>query len=79
MVPSLQDLVLNQTKKHVDRVLSKSIHMLNSHTVEAKMELFGKQLEASEKLKSEYQNQYEEAIDDMKKLSDHYKNRITNF
>lgn len=42
------------------------------------MNLLNKQLEASEKYKSEYLKRYEDAIKDKKQLADDYMSRITN-
>lgn len=71
MKKSLQDALLNQTKKQIDHVLSeKKTLLLNCRSIEDKMELPDKHLEACEKLKGEHQKHYEDAIDDMTKLSD---------
>ncbi|KAK6281930.1 hypothetical protein POUND7_015755 [Theobroma cacao] len=66
-----EDALLNQTKKQIDHVLSeKKTLLLNCRSIEDKMELPDKHLEACEKLKGEHQKHYEDAIDDMTKLSD---------
>ncbi|KAI8001574.1 hypothetical protein LOK49_LG09G00760 [Camellia lanceoleosa] len=52
--------------------------MLKCRSIEDKMGLLNKQLEASEKYKSEYLKRYENAINDKKKFADDYMSRITN-
>ena len=52
--------------------------MLKCRSIEDKMGLLNKQLEASEKYKSEYLKRYEDAITDKKRISDDYMNRISN-
>lgn len=52
--------------------------MLKCRSIEDKMGLLSKQLEASEKYKSEYLKRYEDAVNDKKKLADDYMSRITN-
>lgn len=46
--------------------------------MEDKIKLQNKQLEDSEKYKSEYMKRYDDAINDKKKLADDYTNRIAN-
>ncbi|KAA8519740.1 hypothetical protein F0562_013996 [Nyssa sinensis] len=76
---SLEGLVLNLIKKQMDQVGSeKSSLVLKCRSIEDKMGLLHKQLEASEKYKSEYLKRYEDAINDKKKLADDYMSRITN-
>ncbi|THG12325.1 hypothetical protein TEA_001512 [Camellia sinensis var. sinensis] len=76
---SLEGTVADLIKKQIDRVGSeKSSLMLKCRSIEDKMGLLNKQLEASEKYKSEYLKRYEDAINDKKKLADDYMSRITN-
>ncbi|XP_059658779.1 uncharacterized protein LOC132305110 isoform X2 [Cornus florida] len=76
---SLEGPILDLLKKQMDQIGSeRSSFMLKCRSVEDKMELLNKQLEASEKYKSEYLKRYEDAINDKKKLSDDYMSRITN-
>ncbi|CAI0385340.1 unnamed protein product [Linum tenue] len=65
-------------KKLIDNVSSeKDALLLRCCTVEEKAGLLLKKLEASEKLKSEYQSRYEDAVKDMNNLSHHYKKRMS--
>ncbi|KAI7984040.1 hypothetical protein LOK49_LG15G01811 [Camellia lanceoleosa] len=71
--------ILDLIKKQIDRVGSeKSSLMLKCRSIEDKMGLLNKQLEASEKYKSKYFKRYEDAINDKKKLADDYMSWITN-
>lgn len=71
----LQDLA----KRQMDQIGSeKGSLALKCRSIEDKMALLNKQLEASEKYKSEYLKRYEEAINDKKKLSEDYTSRLTN-
>nr|GMD09075.1 guanylate-binding protein 1-like [Ipomoea batatas] len=76
---SLEGSLLDLTKKQLDQIgLEKTSLSLKCRSIEDKMGLLNKQLEASEKYKSEYLKRYEDAINDKKKLSDDYMSRITN-
>lgn len=76
---SLEGPLLDLIKKQIDQIGSeKSSLVLKCRSIEDKMVLLNKQLEASEKYKSEYLKRYEDAINDKKKLSDDYMSRITN-
>ncbi|XP_057948927.1 uncharacterized protein LOC131144354 isoform X1 [Malania oleifera] len=76
---SLEGPMLDLVKKQIDKVGSeKSSLMLKCRSLEDKMGLLHKQLEASEKYKSEYMKRYEDAINDKKNLADDYMSRITN-
>lgn len=76
---SLEGPILDLAKKLIDQIGSeKSSLMLKCRSIEDKMGLVSKQLEASEKYKSEYLKRYEDAINDKKKLADDYMSRITN-
>ncbi|KAA8515208.1 hypothetical protein F0562_018387 [Nyssa sinensis] len=76
---SLEGPVLDLIKKQMDQIGSeKSSLMLRCRSIEDKMGLLNKQLEASEKYKSEYLKRYEDTINDKKKLADDYMSRIGN-
>ncbi|KAL7211753.1 hypothetical protein ACSBR2_014588 [Camellia fascicularis] len=76
---SLEGPVLDLIKKQIDQIGSeKSSLVLKCRSIEDKMGLLNKQLEASEKYKSEYLKRYEDAINDKKKLADDYMSRIMN-
>lgn len=76
---SLEGPVLDLIKKQIDQIgTEKSSLMLRCRSIEDKMGLLNRQLEASEKYKSEYLKRYEDAINDKKKLADDYMSRITN-
>lgn len=51
---------------------------LKCRSIEDKMSFLNKQLEASEKFKSEYLKRYEDATSDKKKLAEDYASRIAN-
>ncbi|KAF8391299.1 hypothetical protein HHK36_023601 [Tetracentron sinense] len=76
---SLEGPILNLIKKQVDHIGSeKSSLLFKCRSIEDKIGLLIKQLEVSEKYKSEYLRRYEDAINDKKKLADDYTSRITN-
>ncbi|XP_010260338.1 PREDICTED: guanylate-binding protein 2-like [Nelumbo nucifera] len=76
---SLEGSIVDLAKKREDQIGSeKSNLMLKCRSTEDKLELLKKQLEASEKYKTEYLKRYDDAISDKKKLSDEYMNRITS-
>ncbi|PON46673.1 Guanylate-binding protein [Parasponia andersonii] len=76
---SLEGPILDLTKRLIDQVGSeKNTLLLKCRSIEDKLGLLNKQLEASEKSKSEYLKRYEESIGDKKKLADEYMSRITN-
>lgn len=76
---SLEGPILDLSKRLIDQVGSeKNTLMLKCRSIEDKLGLLNKQLEASEKSKSEYLKRYEEAISDKKKLADEYMSRIAN-
>ncbi|KAI8525565.1 hypothetical protein RHMOL_Rhmol13G0240300 [Rhododendron molle] len=76
---SLEGPVVDLIKKQIDQIVSeKTSLMLKCRSIEDKMGLLNKQLEASEKYKSEYLKRYEDAINDKKKLADDYMSRIAN-
>ncbi|XP_041990364.1 guanylate-binding protein 4-like isoform X2 [Salvia splendens] len=76
---SLEGPLLDFIKKQIDHIgAEKSSLALKCRSIEDKIELLNKQLEASEKYKSEYLNRYQDAIKDKEKLTDDYMNRINN-
>ncbi|KAH7568864.1 hypothetical protein ACOSP7_011940 [Xanthoceras sorbifolium] len=76
---SLEGPVFDLAKRLIDQIGSeKSSLMLRCRSIEDKMKLLNKQLEDSEKYKSEYLKRYDDAIKDKKKLADDYTIRITN-
>ncbi|KAG5561743.1 hypothetical protein RHGRI_004705 [Rhododendron griersonianum] len=76
---SLEGPILDLIKKQIDQIGSeRSSLALKCRSIEDKMGLLSKQLEASETYKSEYLKRYEDAINDKKKLADDYMSRITN-
>ncbi|KAJ4980552.1 hypothetical protein NE237_031389 [Protea cynaroides] len=76
---SLEGPILDLVKKQLNQIGSeKSGLMLKCRSIEDKLGLLNKQLEASEKHKAEYLKRYEDAIHDKTKLADEYMSRITN-
>ncbi|KAK2642351.1 hypothetical protein Ddye_024114 [Dipteronia dyeriana] len=76
---SLEGPVFDLTKRLIDQIGSeKSSLVLKCRSIDDKMKLLNKQLEDSEKYKSEYLKRYDDAINDKKKLGDDYTRRITN-
>lgn len=76
---SLQDPILHHAKKLIDEASSdKNVHILKCCSMEDKMQMLHKKLEASEKFKTEYRKSYEDAINDLNKVSECYKSRITD-
>ncbi|OMO65258.1 hypothetical protein COLO4_31408 [Corchorus olitorius] len=76
---SMEGPVLDFTKRLIDQIGSeKSSLVLKCRSIEDKMTLLSKQLEDSEKYKSEYLKRYDDAINDKKKLAEEYANRISN-
>ncbi|XP_047317517.1 guanylate-binding protein 3-like [Impatiens glandulifera] len=76
---SLEGPLLDLVNKQIDQVVSeKNSLALKYRSIEDKMVLLNKQLEASETYKSEYSKHYEEAINDKKKLAEEYTSLITN-
>ncbi|XP_073287584.1 uncharacterized protein [Primulina huaijiensis] len=76
---SLEGPIMDLIRKQIDQIgTEKSSLALKCRSIEDKMGLLNKQLEASEKYKSEYLKRYEDAINDKKKLTDDYMSRITN-
>ncbi|KAJ0017295.1 hypothetical protein Pint_10506 [Pistacia integerrima] len=76
---SLEGPILDLVKRLIDQIGSeKSSLMLKCRSIEDKMKLLNKQLEDSEKYKSEYLKRYDDAINDKKKLADEYTGRMSN-
>ncbi|CAI9292999.1 unnamed protein product [Lactuca saligna] len=76
---SLEGPVLDFVKKQIDHITSeKSSLLLKCRSIEDKMGLLTKQLEASEKYKSDYIKRYEDAIKDKNKLAEEYMTRISD-
>ncbi|XP_047308377.1 guanylate-binding protein 3-like [Impatiens glandulifera] len=76
---SLEGPLLDLVNKQIDQVVSeKNSLALRYRSIEDKMLLLNKQLEASEAYKVKYSKRYEEAINDKKKLAEEYTNIITN-
>lgn len=76
---SLEGPILDLVKKQIDHIVSEksSLH-LKCRSIEDRMELLSKQLEASETYKSDYLKRYEDAINDKNNLTQEYMTRITN-
>ncbi|CAN1280951.1 Guanylate-binding protein 6 [Linum perenne] len=75
---SLEGPVHDLAKRFADQISSeKTSHMLKCRSIEDKMALLSKQLEASESHKSEYMRRYNEAINEKKQLADDYMKRIS--
>ncbi|KAK3207077.1 hypothetical protein Dsin_021123 [Dipteronia sinensis] len=76
---SLEGPIFDLAKRLIDQIGSeKSSLVLKCRSIDDKMKLLNKQLEDSEKYKSEYLKRYDDAINDKKKLGDDYTSRITN-
>ncbi|XVE51399.1 hypothetical protein DITRI_Ditri02bG0037100 [Diplodiscus trichospermus] len=76
---SMEGPVLDFTKRVIDQIGSeKSSLVLKCRSIEDKIKLLNKQLEESEKYKSEYLKRYDDAINDKKKLADEYASRMSN-
>ncbi|KAI9378975.1 hypothetical protein POPTR_017G016800v4 [Populus trichocarpa] len=76
---SLQGPILHHAKKLIDEASSdKNVLILKCSSMEDKMQMLHKKLEASEKFKTEYRKSYEDAINDLNKVSECYKSRITD-
>ncbi|KAG9447788.1 hypothetical protein H6P81_013916 [Aristolochia fimbriata] len=77
LLQSLEGPILNLVVKQLDQIRSeKTTLMLKCRSNEDKLGLLNRQLEANEKYKSDYLRRYEEAIDDKKKITEDYANRI---
>ncbi|WCJ27102.1 Guanylate-binding family protein [Euphorbia peplus] len=79
LLQSLEGPICDLAKRLNDQLGSeKTALMLKCRSINDKMALLNKQLEASEKHKSEYMKRYDEAINEKKKLADDYMRRITD-
>ncbi|GAB2240038.1 hypothetical protein Droror1_Dr00020556 [Drosera rotundifolia] len=77
---SFEGPIFDLAKRQIDQNKSeKSSLSLKCCSIEDRIDLVRKQLEASEKQKSEYVKRYEDVINDMKKLSNEYTGQINNF
>ncbi|CAN4084115.1 unnamed protein product [Withania somnifera] len=77
---SLEGPLLDLINKQIDQIGSeKTALSLKCRSIEDKMSFLNKQLEASEKFKSEYSKRYEDATSDKKKLAEDYASRIANW
>lgn len=76
---SLEGPLVDLINKQIDQIGSeKTALALKCRSIEDKMNFLNKQLEASEKFKSEYLKRYEDATSDKKKLAEDYASRIAN-
>ncbi|KAJ8761398.1 hypothetical protein K2173_001529 [Erythroxylum novogranatense] len=76
---SLEGPIFDLAKRLNDQLGSeKSSLILKCRSIEDKMTLLSKQLEASERNKSEYMKRYDEAINEKKNLADDYMRRISD-
>lgn len=76
---SLEGPIFDLVKTQIGQAGSdRSALLVKCRSIEDKMNLLNKQLEATEKLRSEYCKRYEDAKNDNKKISDDYTSRITN-
>ncbi|XP_062097658.1 uncharacterized protein LOC133803580 [Humulus lupulus] len=76
---SFEGPILDLTKRLIDQVgLEKNTLLLKCRSIEDNFALLNKQLEASDKSKSEYLKRYGEPIDEKKRLADEYMARIAN-
>ncbi|CAN1327231.1 Guanylate-binding protein 6 [Linum perenne] len=76
---SLEGPIHDLAKRLVDQVGSERTSlMLKCRSIEDKMALLNRQLEASEGHKSEYMRRYNEAINEKKQLADDYMKRIAD-
>ncbi|KAF6143760.1 hypothetical protein GIB67_031067 [Kingdonia uniflora] len=75
---SLEGQIADLSKKQLDQVIAeKNALSLQYRSIQDRMELLHKQLEASTKSKSEYLRRYEDAINDKKQIADDYTRRLT--
>ncbi|XP_022720438.1 guanylate-binding protein 6-like isoform X2 [Durio zibethinus] len=76
---SMEGPLLDFMKRVIDQIGSeRSSLILKCRSIDDKMKLLKKQLEDSEKYKSEYVKRYDDAINDKKKLADEYSSRMNN-
>lgn len=71
--------IADLVRKRIDQVTSeKSSLSLKCRSIEDRMNLLNKQLEANEKSKADYIKRYEDAINEKKKVADEYMSHITS-
>ncbi|KNA17107.1 hypothetical protein SOVF_083190 [Spinacia oleracea] len=76
---SLEGPIADLVRKRIDQVTSeKSSLGLKCRSIEDKMNMLNKQLEANEKSKSDYLKRYEGAINEKKKVADEYMSHISS-
>ncbi|KAH9625007.1 hypothetical protein KSS87_008035 [Heliosperma pusillum] len=76
---SLEGPIADLVRKRIDQITSeRSSLSLKCRSIEDKMNLLNKQLEANEKSKADYLKRYEDAINDKKKVADDYMSHITS-
>uniref|UniRef100_A0A7C8YLU2 Guanylate-binding protein/Atlastin C-terminal domain-containing protein n=1 Tax=Opuntia streptacantha TaxID=393608 RepID=A0A7C8YLU2_OPUST len=76
---SFEGPISDLVRKQIDQVTSeKSSLSLKCRSMEDKMNMLTKQLEANETYKAEYLKRYEDAINEKKKLSDEHMSHVTN-
>lgn len=75
---SLEGPISDLAKKLMDQIESENSALaLKCQSIDDKMALLSKQLEASERQKSEYLKRYEAAVNDKRKIADDYMSHIT--
>ncbi|KAJ9136112.1 hypothetical protein P3X46_033223 [Hevea brasiliensis] len=76
---SLEGPIRDLAKRLNDQIATEKTSLsLRCRSIEDKMEMLNKQLEASEKHRSEYMKRYDEAIREKKKLSDDFMKRMSD-
>ncbi|KAL9236808.1 hypothetical protein vseg_011434 [Gypsophila vaccaria] len=76
---SLEGPIADLVRKRIDQITSEKTSLgLKCRSVEDKMNLLNKQLEANEKSKADYLKRYEDAINEKKKVADDYMSHITS-
>lgn len=76
---SLEGPIADLVRKRIDQVTSeKSSLSLKCRSIEDKMNMLNKQLEANEKSKSDYLKRYEDAINEKKRVADEYMSHISS-
>ncbi|XP_057544659.1 uncharacterized protein LOC130823861 isoform X2 [Amaranthus tricolor] len=76
---SLEGPIADLVRKQIDQVSSeKSSLSLKCRSMEDKMNLLNKQLEANEKSKADYLKRYEDVLNEKKKVADEYMSHITS-
>ncbi|KAL2931698.1 Guanylate-binding protein 2 [Bienertia sinuspersici] len=76
---SLEGPIADLVRKRIDRVTSeKSSLSLKCRSIEDRMNMLNKQLDANEKSKAEYMKRYEDALNEKKKVADDYMSHIAS-